>query len=121
MSYNISSFAVNGFYIKLLDQITNYSFVSEQRPMRIYLEIDRNSTNMTETQIEYALMRFKFYIEEHFSALSTNAKILFSIFYGIVILIGLLSNLLMIYAFYRAEKLRTFRNVFIINLAIRYP
>ena len=119
MAYNISSFIFQEFYLQLINQITNCQITTEKRPVAIYLNIDYNSTNMTENQIEYALMRFKSHIEEHFSALPTTAKILFSIIYGIVIIIGLLSNLLMIYAFYRAEKLRTFRNVFIINLAIR--
>lgn len=113
-----SSVEYDQFWQGLIDQLTSNKG-TPSRPMTIFINIDYNTTNMHQKQIEYALQGFRNLIQSQFSLLSPAAKIIFPLVYGIVILVGLFSNLLMIYAFYRAEKLRTFRNVFIINLAIR--
>ncbi len=114
------STSIYGFLHDLTEQLTG-RFATMSRPMIIYIQTDYNSTDLHPKQIEYAIKEFKEQIETNFSLISTlTARALFTFFYGLVILVGLFSNLLMIYAFYKAEKLRTFRNVFIINLAIRY-
>nr|QVK45890.1 G protein-coupled receptor [Proales similis] len=56
--------------------------------------------------------------EESFDLLPKSAATPFMILYGIVSVLGLTLNMTMIYAFCRAERLRTIRNFFIINLAI---
>lgn len=53
------------------------------------------------------------------SLLTPNYLVGFGIIYCFLILFGVLFNVLIIFAFIRAQKLRTFRNVYVINLAIR--
>lgn len=51
---------------------------------------------------------------------STQAFLVFVFLYVIVIVFGLISNLTIITTFYKCKRLRTFRNAYIVNLAIRY-
>ena len=111
-----STIEYDSFMIGLIEQLTNNKEIPHSRPMTVVLNI--STSNMHPKQVEYALNGLKHLIDNQFSLLSPTAKILFPIVYAVVILIGLFSNFLMIYAFYRAEQLRTFRNVFIINLSI---
>jgi hypothetical protein len=107
------------FWQGLIDQLTSNRPKPDSRPMIVFIKIDYNLTNMSQFHIDYALNSFKLLIKSHFSLLSPTAKILFSVLYSVIILISLFANLSLVYAFIRFEKLRTFRNVFIINLVIR--
>lgn len=49
-----------------------------------------------------------------------NIFIVFTVLYAIVILFGLFSNATIVATFYNCKKLRTFRNAYIVNLAIRF-
>lgn len=108
-------------YMKyLFEQVSQANtVVPNKRPMEIYIDTEYNKTNLTTTQIAYALTHLRDSIQKQFTVLSPSALIMFPIVYGVIILTGLIANALMIFAFYRSEKLRTLRNVFIINLAIR--
>ena len=57
-------------------------------------------------------------IENEMKLITPGQSKMFNIIYLLFVILGILSNLLMIYVFYKSEKLRTLRNVFIINLAI---
>ncbi len=109
----------------LIDQVFKASTVSPvNRPMEIYVQTNFSDSNLTETEMNYAIKQLKYVIKHDFTILSptlilSRPLVVFPILYSIIILLGLVTNALMIFAFYRAEKLRTFRNVFIINLAIR--
>ena len=107
------------FWQGLIDQLTSNRPKPDSRPMTVFINIDYNLTNMSQFHIDYALDSFKMLIKSHFSLLSPTAKTFFTVLYGIIILISLFANLSIVYAFFRCEKLRTFRNVFIINLVIR--
>ena len=111
-----SNLEYDSFMIGLIEQLTQNKEIPHTRPMTIVLNI--TTSDMHPKQVEYALNGLKHLIDNQFTLLSPTAKILFPIVYAIIILIGLFSNLLMIYAFYRDKQLRTFRNVFIINLVI---
>ena len=106
------------FWQGLINQLTGVHSDPATRPMTVLIHIDYNLTNISQYHINYALSSFRMLIESHFSLLSPNAKIWFPILYAIIILISLFANLSIVYVFFRVEKLRTFRNVFIINLVI---
>lgn len=55
---------------------------------------------------------------ENFTLITPFTYRLFVVLFGIIIVLGLFANATIVYTFYDCQKLRTFRNVFIINLAI---
>lgn len=110
---------ISDYMIYLYDQVFNASnILPNERPMIVYIDTKYNQTNLSNVQMKYALKQMSSVIHSQFSLLSPTALIVFPIIYAVIILVGLITNALMVIAFYRAEKLRTFRNVFIINLAI---
>jgi hypothetical protein len=121
--------AVSTDMVEYMEYLVNQVFKAStvppvKRPMEIYVHTNFTDTGLTETEMNYAVTQLKYVIKNDFTLLSptvfcSRPLIVFPIVYSIMILVGLITNALMIFAFYRAEKLRTFRNVFIINLAIR--
>ena len=109
----------NKFLETLIDQIYLNRIHSTEKSMTVYIDVDYNSTNLRSDQIEDLLNTVRSLVNSQFSLLPISTRIIFSVLYGFIIFFGLVSNALMIYTFYRAEKLRTIHNIFIINLAIR--
>ena len=103
----------------LFGQIAHNKPVFNQRPLTIYLEFDYNKTSLKPDQIDYLMDKLKELLIDQFS-LFTPLNNVFILFYLIVILFGLISNSLMIYIFYKSLRLQTYRNIFIINLAIKF-
>lgn len=116
---------IAGYMDYLVNQVFHANtIVPDQRPMEIYLDTEYNATNLSNSQMLYAIYQLHTIVNNHFTLLTptvfcSQPLVVFPIVYGVMIFGGLITNALMIFAFFRAEKLRTFRNVFIINLAIR--
>lgn len=100
---------------KWIDSI--YEQMHRPRPNRI-VEIDYNVTYVNPDLAEYLLLKVKTEIQHSFGLVSPELLLFFSILYGFIFFFGLMSNSLIIYSFYRSKKLRTFRNIFIVNLAV---
>ena len=102
----------------LAEQIARNRPVSNERPLTIYLELNQNKTFLEAEQVTFIIAKLKEQLIDQFS-LITPLNQVFIFIYAVFIVFGLISNALMIYAFYKAQRLRTYRNVFIINLAIK--
>ncbi len=77
-------------------------------------------SNGTEEETNYFIHKLiEAFQHQVFSSLTPSLTALFGLVYAIVTTFGLVSNLAIIYVFCRNQKLRTFRNMFIINLAVR--
>ena len=118
-------------YMDYMEYLVNQVFqaagntVADQRPMEVYVNTNFTDTNLSAVQMKYAVSQLRLFIAHEFTllvptVLCSKPLVVFPVMYALLICGGLVTNALMIFAFCRAEKLRTFRNVFIINLAIRY-
>jgi hypothetical protein len=86
----------------------------------LLFNVDLNLADMSKEHADFFLHHLVDSISrELFMALAPAQSVIFSLLYAIVIACGLLGNSAIIYVFCRVKKLRTFRNMFIINLAIR--
>ncbi|RNA39387.1 prolactin-releasing peptide receptor-like [Brachionus plicatilis] len=82
------------------------------------IEIDYNLTDGRADLPDYLLRIVKQEIENSFSLVSSGSFFMFSFIFGLIFVFGIISNSLIIYSFYSSKNLRTFRNIFIVNLAI---
>ena len=109
----------NKFLETLIDQIYLNRIHSTEKSMTVYIDVDYNSTNLRSDQIKDLLTTVRSLVNAQFSLLPISTRIIFSVLYGFILFLGLVLNSLMICTFYRAKKLKTTHNIFIINLAIR--
>ncbi|CAF0819782.1 unnamed protein product [Brachionus calyciflorus] len=82
------------------------------------IEIDYNLTESKGDFPEYLLKVVKHEINNSFGLISDRMVVIFSIIFGLIFLFGILSNFFIVFSFYRSKHLRTYRNIFIVNLAI---
>lgn len=104
----------------LEDALNQFNRKPDPNSLNRYLliELDLNLTNIDSTLSDYLLSTIRNSLTE-VKLFTPSQFIIFTIIYFIIIIVGFISNFLLIYAFYMAKKLRTSRNIFIINLAIR--
>ena len=79
------------------------------------IEMDEHEYNEVFQFIKTTLAEF-----EGLNIVPWNIFLVFTMLYTIVILFGLFSNATIVATFYNCKKLRTFRNAYIVNLAIRF-
>lgn len=85
------------------------------------INLDQNEMRkltVKQEAITHSLNYFTENLGQHLEIFTFAQKTLLASIYIVFMILGIFSNLLMLYVFYKAEKLRTLRNVFIINLAI---
>jgi hypothetical protein len=115
-AYNLTKLWLDNVFEQIATSTTNTKFRS--RPILIEIDVQQlDEINYNSTQ--YLIELIKSEIETSFVLFSDQLQILFICFYAILILLGVCSNSFVIYAFCRSKHLRTYRNIFIINLAIR--
>lgn len=83
------------------------------------IEIDYNLTHGKADLPDYLLKIVKQEIKNSFSLVSNETFYVLSFLYGLIFFFGIISNSLIIYSYYSSKNLRTFRNMFIVNLALR--
>ena len=79
------------------------------------IDMDEHEYNEVFQLIKMTLAEF-----EGLKIVPWNIFLVFTMLYTIVILFGLFSNATIVATFYNCKKLRTFRNAYIVNLAIRF-
>lgn len=109
--HNITDIWLDGIY----DQLTR----SQKFERPLFIEVDYNLSEINTDFAFYLLYRIEKHINSSFGLFSSLRLTLFIISYASIILFGLFSNFLMIFAFLKTARLRTFRNYYIINLAVR--
>lgn len=82
---------------------------------KLLIELDHQDSNLTLNSAQLVINILK----SRTSTFSKQTEITFIILYLLVILFAIITNSLMLFIFCRSEKLKTIRNTFIINLAIR--
>jgi hypothetical protein len=116
VDYNLTKLWLDNVFDKISASTTNTKF--NTRPILIEIDLEQlNEINLNSTH--HLINLIKNEIETSFVLFSDQLKILFICFYAILIFLGVFSNSFVIYAFCRSKNLRTYRNIFIINLAIR--
>jgi hypothetical protein len=86
----------------------------------LYIIDFKEPGNWTKEQFDYALhLLIERMNHEFFGILGRAQAIVFGIVYALIITFGVITNASIICIFFRSKKLRTFRNMYIINLAIR--
>lgn len=87
----------------------------------VLIDLYGNLTTTLDNEIlDYLIDEAKTQLRTTFSLVKPSTFLIFAILYGISIIFGLVSNITIVYTFYKCKKLRNFRNVYIVNLAIRY-
>ena len=107
----------------VFNQIALSSIEENKQKMRpILIEIDLNILNekISLNSTQFLIELIKSEIETSFEIFSSSLQLIFISLYTLMIVSGLVSNSFVVYAFYRSKNLRTFRNIFIVNLAIRF-
>ena len=113
-SYNITDQWIDNIF----EQISNGEKLKHlTRP--VIIEIDLTTTSLDENFTDFLMIQVKKQIKNSFNLFSPTLAGFFVLAYAVIIFFGLITNILMIFAFFKAKGLRTFRNYYIINLAVR--
>lgn len=116
-SYNLTKLWLDNVFDQIAASTSSTKF--KTRPILIEIDVEQlDKINLNSTQHLIDLIKSE--IETSFVLFSNELQLLFICFYAILILLGVCSNSFVIYAFCRSKNLRTYCNIFIINLAIRY-
>lgn len=86
--------------------------------LKIYIEAGASYNSVPDAVKSFVFLEILKHLHQ-LSLLTPTYLVGFGIIYCFLILFGVLFNVLIIFAFIRAQKLRTFRNAYVINLAIR--
>ena len=105
----------------IFEQISEGEKTNKDGTRPIYIDVDVNKSwhHMDDFLYDYLMKQMKKEIATSFGLFPARLNALFITLYAIIITFGLVTNILMIFAFFKAKGLRTFRNYYIINLAVR--
>ena len=102
---------------KMLDDLMASRYTDKRE-----LVIEFNPTCVSKDLIAWLIGSIADIVEREFygrGMLSTHVAAAFIVLYVLVLVFGWIFNLTIVYAFSCSKKMRTFRNIYIINLAIR--
>lgn len=119
MDYNLEHTNFTNRWVEYIFRQIIQQHLGHVKKRNQIIEIDYNLTDGRADLPDFLLYMVKKEIQNSFSLVSSRNFFIFSIIFGLIFAFGIISNSLIIYSFYSSKNLRTFRNIFIVNLAIR--
>lgn len=123
-SATATSIAEDEYDLSELDQLTHkitekvFDQINNKSQRVVYLDVPFEDDVFVHEEI-VKLIRENMLEKENSSPINSRLAIILTTLFALVIAFGLVTNVIIVSTFYKCKKLRTFRNAYIVNLAIR--